>query len=52
MVLRITSLGEDLVRQLLPIMFVPIREMLISFTPTEQRELIKQLKRFELQLRA
>ncbi len=51
MVLRITAHGEDLVRRLLPKMFVPIREMSKSFPPAEQRELITQLKRFGLQLR-
>ncbi len=50
MVLRITAQGEDLVRQLLPKMFVPLRAMRESFPQTEQRELIAQLKRFGLQL--
>jgi MarR family transcriptional repressor of emrRAB len=51
MVLRITAHGEDLVRRLLPKMFVPIQEMLLNCPPSEQREFITQLKRFVLQLR-
>jgi MarR family transcriptional repressor of emrRAB len=51
MVLRITPHGEDLVRRLLPKMFVPIQHMLMSFPQTEQREFIAQLKRCVLQLR-
>jgi MarR family transcriptional regulator, negative regulator of the multidrug operon emrRAB len=46
MVLRITEQGEDLVRQLLPKMAVPLREMLSSLSEAEQRQLIDQLKRF------
>jgi DNA-binding MarR family transcriptional regulator len=49
MVLRITSRGEDVVRQLLPKMFVPVREMFSSCTPTEQSEMVKLLRRVELQ---
>ena len=45
MVLRITEQGEDLVRRLLPKMFVSLREMLTDFPEAEQRELIAQLKR-------
>jgi MarR family transcriptional regulator, negative regulator of the multidrug operon emrRAB len=50
MVLRITAQGEDLVRQLLPKIFLPLREPLTSFPPPEQRELIAQLKRQVLEL--
>ncbi len=50
MVLRITAQGEDLVRLLLPKMFVPLRAMAMSFPQTEQQELITQLKRFGLLL--
>jgi len=45
MVLRITEQGEELVRQLLPKMFVPLRGMLAEFSQDEQRQLISQLKR-------
>src|ERR1700689_964564 len=45
MVLRITEQGEELVRQLLPKMFVPLRGLFAQFPETEQRELIAQLKR-------
>jgi len=45
MVLRITEQGEELVRQLLPKMFVSLREMLKEFPETEQRQLIALLKR-------
>jgi MarR family transcriptional repressor of emrRAB len=45
MVLRITEQGEELVRQLLPKMFVPLRGLFAQFPETEQRELIGQLKR-------
>ena len=45
MVLRITEQGEELVRRLLPVMFVPLRRMLAEFPQTEQRQMISQLKR-------
>ena len=45
MVLRITPQGEELVRQLLPKMFAPLRGMLVGFSEAEQRQLIAQLKR-------
>ncbi|MDP8983676.1 MAG: MarR family transcriptional regulator [Pseudomonadota bacterium] len=51
MVLRITAQGEDLVRELLPKVFVPLRAMAMSFPQDEQRALVAQLKRFGLQLR-
>jgi DNA-binding MarR family transcriptional regulator len=50
MVLRITEQGEDLVRQLLPKMFAPLRGMLTGFPEAEQRQLIAQLKRLYLTL--
>ena len=45
MVLRITEQGEELVRRLLPVMFVPLRRMFAEFPEAEQRQLISQLKR-------
>jgi MarR family transcriptional repressor of emrRAB len=45
MVLRITEQGEDLVRRLLPKLFVPARGMFAEFSESEQRLLISQLKR-------
>jgi len=50
MVLRITEQGEDLVRQLLPKMFAPLRGLLDGFSEAEQRQLIEQLKRLYLTL--
>jgi MarR family transcriptional regulator, negative regulator of the multidrug operon emrRAB len=45
MVLRITEEGEVFVRQLLPKLFVPLREMLKDFPEAEQRQMTAQLKR-------
>jgi MarR family transcriptional repressor of emrRAB len=45
MVLRITEQGEDLVRQLLPKLFVSLRGMLAEFSESELSLLISQLKR-------
>jgi MarR family transcriptional regulator, negative regulator of the multidrug operon emrRAB len=45
MVLRITEQGEELVRRLLPKMFVSLRGLLAEFPESEQRLLISQLKR-------
>src|SRR5216683_5839601 len=45
MVLRITKQGEDLVRQLLPKLFVSLRGMLAEVSESEQRLLIALLKR-------
>lgn len=45
MVLRITAKGEELVRQLLPVLHVPLRRMLKDFPESEQRQLAMQLKR-------
>src|SRR6202023_3722643 len=50
MVLHITEQGEELVRQLLPTMFAPLRGMLNGFSEAEQRQLISQLKRLHLTL--
>jgi MarR family transcriptional repressor of emrRAB len=50
MVLRITEQGEDLVRRLLPKMFVSLRGMLAEFPDSEQRLLISQLKRMHANL--
>jgi MarR family transcriptional regulator, negative regulator of the multidrug operon emrRAB len=50
MVLRITEQGEDLVRGLLPKLFVPLRGMLAEFSESEQRLLISQLKRLHANL--
>src|ERR1700688_3560284 len=50
MVLRITEQGEDLVRRLLPKLFVPLRGMLAEFSESEQRLLISQLKRLHANL--
>jgi MarR family transcriptional repressor of emrRAB len=45
MVLRITAQGEELVRELLPKMFAPLKELMKEFPEAEQRELVAQLKR-------
>jgi MarR family transcriptional repressor of emrRAB len=45
MVLHITEQGEELVRQLLPILHVPLRRMLKDFPESEQRQLVAELKR-------
>src|SRR6202051_1392742 len=50
MVLRITPQGEELVRQLLPKMFAPLRGMLVGFPEAEQRQLIALLKRLYMSL--
>src|ERR1700685_4297799 len=50
MVLRITEAGEAFVRQLLPKLFVPLREMLKDFPEAEQRQLNAQLKRLGFEL--
>jgi MarR family transcriptional regulator, negative regulator of the multidrug operon emrRAB len=50
MVLRITEEGEELVRRLLPQMFVSLREMLADFSDAEQVQMISQLKRLHLNL--
>jgi MarR family transcriptional regulator, negative regulator of the multidrug operon emrRAB len=50
MVLRITDEGEKFVRQLLPKLFVPLREMLKDFPETDQRQMTSLLKRFGVEL--
>lgn len=50
MVLRITEQGEELVRQLLPKMFVPLRALFAGFSEAEQRQLVDQLKRLSSNL--
>jgi MarR family transcriptional repressor of emrRAB len=45
MVLRITEKGETFVRELLPKLFVPLREVLKDFPEAEQRQMTAQLKR-------
>jgi MarR family transcriptional regulator, negative regulator of the multidrug operon emrRAB len=52
MVLRITEQGEELVRQLLPKMFAPLRGKFADFDEPEQRLLIAQLKRLDASLHA
>ncbi len=44
MVLRITEQGEELVRQLLPMLFAPLRGCSKDFPEAEQQQLIAQLK--------
>src|ERR1700736_1596391 len=50
MVLRVTEEGEEFVRQLLPKLFVPLREMLKGFSEPEQRQITTQLKRLVVDL--
>jgi MarR family transcriptional repressor of emrRAB len=50
MVLRITDHGEDLVRQLLPELWRPLREMLKDFPEAEQLQLTVLLKRLCIQM--
>jgi MarR family transcriptional repressor of emrRAB len=50
MVLRITEQGEQFVHQLLPKLFVPLREMLKGFPEAEQRQMTEQLKRLAIEL--
>jgi MarR family transcriptional regulator, negative regulator of the multidrug operon emrRAB len=49
-VLRITEQGEDLVRQLLPKLFVSLRGLLAEFSESDLRLLISQLKRLHANL--
>ncbi len=49
-VLRITEQGEDLVRQLLPKLFVSLRGMFAEFSESEQQLLISLLKRLHANL--
>lgn len=50
MVLRITEQGEELVHQLLPKMFAPLRGLFAEFPEAEQRQLVAQLKRLAMSL--
>jgi MarR family transcriptional repressor of emrRAB len=50
MVLRITEEGETFVRELLPKLFVPLREMLKDFPETDQRQMTSLLKRLGVEL--
>jgi len=50
MVLGITEQGAAFVRQLLPKLFVPLREMLKDFPEVEQRQMTAQLKRLGIEL--
>src|SRR5450631_3299103 len=50
MVLRITEEGEKFVGQLLPKLFVSLREMLKDFPETELRQMTSQLKRLGVEL--
>lgn len=50
MVLRMTEEGEELVRELLPKMFAPLRGMLAGFPESDQRQLITYLKRLHQNL--
>jgi MarR family transcriptional repressor of emrRAB len=44
MVLRITESGEELVRNLLPTLFQPMRELFAGFSGADHKQLIAQLK--------
>jgi MarR family transcriptional regulator, negative regulator of the multidrug operon emrRAB len=50
MVLRITERGEQLVRELLPKLFAPLRELFAEIPQGEQRRMIDQLKRLSANL--
>lgn len=50
MVLRITEEGEAFVRQLLPKLFVPLRELLKDFPETDQLQMTSLLKRLGVEL--
>src|SRR5271167_377574 len=50
MVLRITEPGEELVRQLLPLLFSPVREMFKDFSDAEQQRLMGELVRLSAKL--
>jgi MarR family transcriptional repressor of emrRAB len=45
MVLRITPQGESFVRELLPKLWAPLRELLQDVSPADQRQLVELLKR-------
>ncbi len=50
MVLRITEPGEELVRQLLPVLFAPVRDLFKDFSEAEQQLLTDQLVRLSAKL--
>lgn len=50
MVLRITEQGEDLVRRLLPLLYVPLRDMFKDFSDEDQQRLVAQLKHLSAKL--
>jgi MarR family transcriptional regulator, negative regulator of the multidrug operon emrRAB len=50
MVLRITEQGEALVRELLPKLSGPLRELLMEFPESEQQQLIARFKRLGMKL--
>jgi MarR family transcriptional repressor of emrRAB len=50
MVLRITEEGETFVRQLLPKLFAPLRELLKDFPETDQLQMTSLLKRLGVEL--
>jgi MarR family transcriptional repressor of emrRAB len=50
MVLRITEQGEDLVRRLLPLLFVPLRDIFKDFSDEDQQRLVAQLKHLSAKL--
>jgi MarR family transcriptional repressor of emrRAB len=50
MVLRITEEGEELVRQLLPKLWVPLRALLTDFPESEQSQLVELLKRLGMEM--
>jgi MarR family transcriptional repressor of emrRAB len=50
MVLRITEEGEAFVRELLPKLFAPLRELLKDFPESDQLQMISRLKRLGVEL--
>jgi len=50
MVLRITERGEQLVRELLPKLFAPLRGLFAEIPQGEQRQMVDQLKRLSANL--
>jgi len=50
MVLRITEQGEDLVRRLLPLLYVPLRDIFKDFSDEDQQRLVAQLKHLSAKL--
>lgn len=50
MVLTITAQGEAFVRDLLPKLWVPLRELLKNIPESDQRQLVDLLKRLGLEI--